>query len=201
MIQGTIVYYNPLSREAGVNVRNYGNLTAFNILPPGVSPTTSIVNIFLEPHEVNTVLPSELFNGGDLVAVYEENGTWKILGLIIAEAANIVPAVGRPGPGLLEISNQVVTTNDFSKVTLVEFAERAYINQIKVVANAGGNFTVKIYNGENELQASWGNGSVTLTDQLNDQGGFPFSSKNRRAVIELIPGGNYTISFIGERFA
>jgi hypothetical protein len=147
-------------------------------------------------------MPSEIFNGGDTVSIFNEGGdSWKILGKIIGTPSAVSTVPGRPGPGALNILNSVVTTDDSGSVSLLEVAERAFISEIKIIPPNNNAYTVKIYNGENQLQASWGDGSVTLSGTLTDAAGFGFRSANRRAVLKLLPAGTYTVSLLGERFA
>jgi len=188
------------TRSASVNISGWGVVTAQNVLPAGLEPSLAIANNFLERYETNTVMPATNFQSPELVGLIQDGSNWILLGHIVSEAGEATVPVGRPGPGLLDI-DKTFTTDTSGTYFIQEVAERAWINQIKVVPQAGGTFTVKIYNSANQLQASWGDGSVTLTGSLEDHAGFGFNSDSRVAKVVFSPVGTYTVELVGERFA
>ena len=199
MIKGIIVSYNPNTRTAVVNIAGQGEVLAQNILGPGSVATTAVANAFLLPNEQNTVMPSDDFTGGNSVAVIQQAG-WVLLGKVIANIPVNPVVIGRPGPGAIDI--EVTSATDISgNLKISELGERAQLAGVRITRNGGGAFTAKIYNSSNVLQASWGDGSVTLTSNLVDDAGFPFRSNDRAAYLNLLPAGAYTVTLTGERFA
>lgn len=199
-VQGTLLGYNPQSRFAIVDVPGRGRVSALNYLPEGQLPDASLVNILLPANESGTILPSETYRTGDQVGLLEESGNWSLLGLVVA-APRAIPEVGvRPGPGPIDIVIDF-TTDGLGKYTLKEVGERAQLNTLKVVAKAGGDFTLKMYNGQDQLQGSWGDGDIPATDQFHDPAGFPWRSVDRHAHLILSPAGEYHLELTGERFA
>lgn len=200
MIRARIISYNPSNRVANVELIGQATVVvAQNILNAGNTPSTALVNIYLDPNELDTVMPSESFIGNQVVAVSLQGSNWILLGLVVGEPSPVVADSGRPGPGPIDITQTITSTG--SKIKISEVGERALINKISVTKAVSGSFIVKIYNLANELQASWGDGSVTLSNSLVDAAGFAFKSENRAAYIELTPAGSYTLTLSGERFA
>lgn len=200
LITGNIVSYNSLNRTALVSISGWGVVSAQNVLPANVEPSLNVANNFLERYELNTVMPANNFQSPESVGLIQDGTDWVLLGHIVANSSENTTFTGRPGPGLLNISNSI-STDGSGTFFIREVGERAWINQIKVVSQAGGNFTVKVYNSANQLQASWGDGSVTLSNTLEDVAGFYFTSESRVAKLVLSPAGNYQVSLFGERFA
>lgn len=199
---GSVLGYDPVARVAYVDLPGRGRVEAFNYLPKGRTPTTSLVNSMLSPEEANTIMPAETFGAGVPVAVYWDQTQYFVLGIKIADAAAsvITPVLGRPGPGMISVT-KTLTTDGAGSVMIPEVGERAHIRYVRITKQGGGTFTAKIYNGENRLQASWGDGDIPAVDAIEDAAGFPFWSADRAAHFELLPVGTYTVDLSGERFA
>jgi len=199
MIKGIIVSYNPNARTAVVSIAGQGEITATNILGVGSVASTASVNVFLQPNEQDTVMPADNFSGGNSVAVVYQ-GSWLLLGRVIANVIAEPTIAGRPGPGAIDVSVTSATDSN-GNLKISELGERAQLASVNITRTGGGAFTAKIYNSSNTLQASWGDGSVTLTSNLVDDAGFPFRSNDRAAYLKLLPAGTYTVVLTGERFA
>ena len=200
LVPATIVSYDIISRTATVSIPGWGREQAKNVLPTGVTPSLTIANSYLEKYEANTVMPSDNFQSPENVGLVQNGSDWLLLGRIVGNVSDGPVIVGRALPGLMDIT-MTVTTDAAGVVYIQEVAERAQVQKITVQPSAGGNFSVKFYNSNNQLQASWGDGSVTLSDSLVDAAGFGFKSDNRVAKLVMLPAGTYTVTLLGERFA
>jgi hypothetical protein len=200
VIKGTLISYDTLSRIAGVNIAGRGIIAAENIIGPNTSLPMELVNTFLSLSEIGTVTPSSSFTVGDIVAIVIDNGQYKLLGITAAAYTPTNYLVTRKSPGAIDL-NQDITTDDTGNYIIEEFGERCQINTIKVTKSTNTEFSLSIYGSNNNLQASWGNGSTTILKTFEDNAGFGFRSPDRSLYLFFDTPGVYSLQITGERFA
>jgi hypothetical protein len=202
LLRGVVLSYDFYGRTGVVEVS--GTLvSAKNYILPGEQPSPNIINPFLVAAEKNTITPSHTFDQGDQVVLSDSGlGEIVILGKISSAPRIVTQAVEEDiyALGKFVIDKNIVTDIN-GEFLLPKFANRAFVRKVHIIKNTGGEFTVKVFNNQNELQAAWGDGEVVLEDELIDNAGFFFESYNFAATLKLEPAGAYEIYFVGERFA
>jgi hypothetical protein len=201
LLQGTILYYNPSTRVGSVETIS-GIFQATNYLFPADQAYPAAVNSFLVPSEYNTVFPSHTFNETDKVVLYKDSfENLIILGRINSgNSTTTTQPFVLYQPGKFTVT-KLLTVQANVPVELKDFANRALVRKVKITKVAGGEFTFKILNTNEELQASWGDGEVILENVLEDYAGFFFEATNFTCVLLFNTSGTYELEIVGERFS
>ena len=205
LILGVILDYNSSSRTANVEV-NGRIVSAVNYIYPSDVISTNIVNKFLTAEEKDTIIPSyHFYNGEEVLLTDDALGNLFILGKIIGDGRATTTTTTTQPQNIYKLGKFIIhrtyATDLNGYVEIPLFANRAYIRKINVIKVSGGDFTVKIYNNMDELQASWGDGEVILENELVDDAGLFFESYDYTVKFKFSKIDDYEIKVVGERFS